>query len=313
MISFLDPTYPARLPSRNEEVDFIVVDTDPSMLTLSLRYPDATMETIFQAGLVGRGYTITRDGAEDRTFHIKRMGGWPRGRFQFAFSEVDVATSAPALQPIAYAPRAAWALDSSLVGGQLADRVGAYTLTNTFASTPSNRARRRAGWGNTFVQLADSAGQSPDFIYGSTAFTVAFCASARDTGGAQFLLGSQTGTSGFSNSWELWRNNSGRLEYRCGPSGGTAVSSGSLPIMDVDWAYYSLRRNAARTHVILGVNNAFVTLAVSTPTPSIACVLQLLQYQTGFGWQGALDDVMIWDGEKSDAELIAQYRTALGV
>lgn len=95
-ITFLDPTYPARLPSRNETVDFTVVDTDPDAIVVSMKLPNGRMETIYQDGIVNtKDYTVVRDGTEDRTFHISRNVGWPAGLFDLPITEPPEPTPPP--------------------------------------------------------------------------------------------------------------------------------------------------------------------------------------------------------------------------
>jgi len=88
-ISFLDQVRPGTLPSRDETLDF-TVSTTPTDLVLSLKYPTGRMETIYQAGVIGTGYSVVIDGS---TFHVSRAGGWPAGQFDLVFTEAATAPS----------------------------------------------------------------------------------------------------------------------------------------------------------------------------------------------------------------------------
>lgn len=94
MITFLDPTFPNRLPTLGETLDF-VVSTGKANFTMSLRFESGRMETIYQDGIVGVGYEVKVDD-DNETFHVRRVGGWPLGRFSLPMTEQDTdATTDP--------------------------------------------------------------------------------------------------------------------------------------------------------------------------------------------------------------------------
>ncbi len=257
--------------------------------------------------------SISEDGLSVSAF---REGGWitPPKLYPRLVPVPPVPMLLPALQPLAYAPRAAWALD--LTTGSIAtDRTGnGYTLNGFgFGTTPAMRLNKLAVYGSGSALLV-TAGLDPTVRYESTPFTVGFMYASR--GGGSFLIGHTTFASGFNNSWELFEAG-GKLKYVCGNRlGGPMYEASTTLSLGSEWRYLSLRRNAARTAVRLGIDDQFITIAVTAAGASFNGRLTLGGTGTPAAYPvvtGPFGDAMIWDGELSDAQLIAQYKAAKGV
>lgn len=83
-VTFLDPQYPSRLPSRNEVLDFTIT-TDPADAVVTMEHESGVWETIYQGGRFALKYRAsTLDGS---TFHVRRSGGWPEGRWYVPVTE----------------------------------------------------------------------------------------------------------------------------------------------------------------------------------------------------------------------------------
>lgn len=313
-VTFLDPQYPSKLPSRQEVLDFSI-DSDVTGFTMSLLYPSGFMETIYQGGMWGQFYKAST--LVGSTFHVQRAGGWPVGRFSLPMTEQTVA-HIPALMD-ATGARAAWAFDELSSGGVTIDRTGngntlALSSAGGGASQPDIIPGARSYYIYTSGTIGLLSGDSA-FAYGSSAFTVALRVSFRVNGGAQFLLGNTNGDgSGLNTNWELWLNSAGKLEYRYGANGASAVSSLTLPLVGPDWTVVSLRRSADRLSATLGVGSTYDTVTVPANSGFGSGTLRFGQQTSGAGKMlSGFKDAVIWDGLQTDEQITANVKKALGL
>ena len=312
--STTDNQVPLKLTHGRNEVIDISITTDPAECTLSVEYADGTWDVVYQGGRFARQFSGSTLVGSD--FHIvPPRGGWS-APFSVRTNEAPPAGPAgPDLQPLLYSPRAAWALDSTAVGGLVVDRSGAgYALADPPMKIGADlRAGHTAVFGN-LMGLADS-GQDPDFRFAASDFTVILRYALRIGNSEEYLVGSTVGTSGLNSSWELWSTDAGALVYKSGGYGGNqgTTNPAFAPLNSGVWSVVSLRRDAARTSVRLGINDSFITRSVVATTPHPACVLRFGGLQSAPFVRGGLSDCVIWPSYLTDAQVVAQYKVMLGV
>lgn len=324
-IAFLDNMFPTRLPSRRETLDFEVIDSDPNGLVVSMMLPDGTMETIFQAGLIGREYTVTREGVENRIFHVKRSGLWPAGRFSFAFTEAQEGGGGgggiyAALTPTLYSP------------------VAQYALQGTGSTIWFDRS------GNALPLTAGVPTKSPDLIVGQTAARPVVGSRMKRVGAqaALQITGDLTVTarvkrdvggagpiaimSGIFSSGDATKNtlyslsvlSDGSLEAFWEITSGISTTRQSTTgmVLPSVWQWVSWRRDATTGRWTFGSNTAY---DVSTTAPGTsggsAAFLNIGDNDEApdltFG--GLIADVSIWNVRLTDVELETLYHVAMGV
>ena len=312
-VTFLDASGKT-LDGKAEALDFIV-STD--VIAISIGFGSVrNEERAYRDGAFLRGYTQSTklpppEGEFGTTYRLVRDGGWPASP-QLYVDEQPVVPAQPDLQPLNYSPLAAWALDSTAVGGYQAARLGAgYGLDAPPMSIGADlRVGHTCVYGN-ILSLADSS-KDPDFRFWTSDFTCIIRYAMRAQ--SEFLVGCTAGTSGFVNSWELRSGSSQQLTYATGANSSTTRSTTAGTLTVGPWRVVSLRRDASRAHVNLGINDTFTDFTgVPAPASVNAGVLHFGGQQIAPFVAGGLADCVLWPSWLTDAQVVAQYKAALGI